>query len=335
MSGIPRSALPDREEVRERLDGFLNPPMTLAGAAIALVIVCEVVAPPGPWGPALWAIAAALYAMILLDFASKLALSRDRAAYLRTHWPDAVFAVLPVLRPLTYLRRLHIYRLVESLFALLFGRHPDGRAARLGVRILKRRQLGKLMLSTLMLTLIFAELFYLAEINAKGSQITSFGGALWFTASYITTVGSEVYPVTFAGRVVGWALMIYAVTVFTYLAASLASVMVGGDSEQGSADAPASGPSSSSSAPASAPAAPTGNGAEPSSLPPEPSEAAEGEPRKDAESPSDMGEKGPASGGMPAGVPHAEGDQARELLRQAEELLARAQALLARAHGSE
>ncbi|MCH6469491.1 potassium channel family protein [Sinomonas terrae] len=311
MPRIPRSSLPDREEIRDRLDGFLNPPLTLAGAAIALVVVCQIVAPPGVlWGAALWAIAAGLYVLILLDFASKLALSRDRAAYLRTHWPDAVFAVLPVLRPLTYLRRLHVYRLIESLFALFFGRHPDGRTARLGMTIFKRRQLGKLGLSTLVLTLIFAELFYLAEINAKGSQISSFGGALWFTASYITTVGSEVYPVTFAGRLVGWALMIYAVTVFTYLAASLASVMVGGDRQQSGSDqsdADQSGSDQTSPAPASAPAAPTNNGARSSSAPSKPSERGTGDDE----------------------------EQARELLRQAEELLARAQALLGPASGPE
>ena len=47
----------------------------------------------------------------------------------------------------------------------------------------------------------------------------------------MTTVGSEVYPVTTAGRVLGFVLMLYAVGIFSYFIASIASVLVGVDSQ--------------------------------------------------------------------------------------------------------
>lgn len=331
----PPRGMPDREEIRRRLEGFLNPPLTLAGTAIALLIVCQIAAPLGGWAVPLWVIAAVLYGMILLEFTSKLSLARDRAAYLRAHWIEAVYAVLPVLRPLTYLRHLRVYRVVEALFELFFGKQPSGRTARLGMQILRRRQLGKLALSSLMLTLIFAELFYLAEIHAKGTQISSFGGALWFASSTITTVGSEIYPVTLAGRLIGWALMIYAVTVFTYLAASLASVMVGGDSqqsdssEQSDSSQPGAGPSAAQQSEGSraAPQAPVGGGS-PGSDDEGTDPTASGTARAEAAASglSDVGvDPAPTSGDAAAAA-----EQAWAVLHEVEQLLAQAHAMLGR-----
>ena len=42
----------------------------------------------------------------------------------------------------------------------------------------------------------------------------------------VTTIGSELYPVTTAGRILGFVLMLYAIGIFTYFFGSVASVLV-------------------------------------------------------------------------------------------------------------
>jgi voltage-gated potassium channel len=77
--------------------------------------------------------------------------------------------------------------------------------------------------------LIGASAGFVLEAGARASTITNFGDALWWSAALVTTVGSELYPVTAGGRVLGFLLMLYAVGVFSYFIASIASVLVGLD----------------------------------------------------------------------------------------------------------
>jgi voltage-gated potassium channel len=74
----------------------------------------------------------------------------------------------------------------------------------------------------------------LLETGAPGATIEDFGDALWWSGALMTTVGSEIYPVTAGGRVLGFVLMLYAVGIFSYFIASIASVLVGIDAGQGS-----------------------------------------------------------------------------------------------------
>jgi voltage-gated potassium channel len=49
---------------------------------------------------------------------------------------------------------------------------------------------------------------------------------LWWSAVLVTTIGSELYPVTTGGRILGFLIMIYAIGIFTYFIGSMASVLV-------------------------------------------------------------------------------------------------------------
>jgi voltage-gated potassium channel len=53
--------------------------------------------------------------------------------------------------------------------------------------------------------------------------IDSYGEALWWTATTMTTVGSEYAPITAEGRLLGWLLSLYALGVFGYVTATIAS----------------------------------------------------------------------------------------------------------------
>jgi voltage-gated potassium channel len=85
-----------------------------------------------------------------------------------------------------------------------------------------------------MVILLGAAAGLLLETGARAATIKDFGDALWWSGALVTTVGSEVYPVTAGGRALGFALMLYAVGIFSYFIASIASVLVGIDAGRGS-----------------------------------------------------------------------------------------------------
>jgi voltage-gated potassium channel len=71
---------------------------------------------------------------------------------------------------------------------------------------------------------------YAFERGTPGqSGFDTYGGALWWTAVIITTLGSQYWPVTTAGRIRCLLLSIYAFTAFGYIATVLASHFVGRD----------------------------------------------------------------------------------------------------------
>lgn len=126
------------------------------------------------------------------------------------------------------LQVLRATRALPVLRLLIFG----GRGSGAAVVLLRRRRLGQLALVSVLVVLIGAAAGYVLEAGAPDAPITGFGGALWWSAALVTTVGSELYPVTAPGRVLGIFLMHYAVGVFSYFIASIASVLVGIDAQQ-------------------------------------------------------------------------------------------------------
>jgi voltage-gated potassium channel len=75
------------------------------------------------------------------------------------------------------------------------------------------------------------------EENAPGSNLTTFGDAVWWAMTTITTVGyGDHYPVTVLGRCVAAGLMIGGVAVLGVVTASVASWMVQSVAEENAAE---------------------------------------------------------------------------------------------------
>jgi voltage-gated potassium channel len=62
-----------------------------------------------------------------------------------------------------------------------------------------------------------------------GVGFESYGEALWWTAMVMTTMGSDYFPRTTEGRLLCFALAVYAFAVFGYVTATLATFFVGRD----------------------------------------------------------------------------------------------------------
>ena len=135
----------------------------------------------------------ATWALFTADYVARLLLARHRWRFVRRHLLDLVVIVLPMFRP------LRVLRLVTVLVALNRQVHGDFRG-RVGIYVG-----GAIALVALAASLAV----YDAERQHPDASITSFGDALWWTITTITTVGyGDRYPVTWQGRLVAAMLMV-------------------------------------------------------------------------------------------------------------------------------
>ena len=212
-----------REVLREKLDRYLDVPLALASLALVLLAVIELSGEVSePWQGRLATLGWVLWGLFFVEFAAKFALAPVKRSYLREHWLAALIVLLPFLRFLRVLRVLQASRALPTFRLLVFG----GRGSQSTLELLKRRRLGQLAIISVMVILIGAALGFLLEADAAGSPIEDFGDALWWSAALVTTIGSELYPVTTGGRILGFLIMIYAIGIFTYFIGSVASVLV-------------------------------------------------------------------------------------------------------------
>jgi voltage-gated potassium channel len=213
-----------REELREKLDRYLDVPLALASFALVLLVVIELTGEVSdPWRGRLAALAWALWGLFFVEFVAKFALAPVKRHYLREHWLDALIVVLPFLR---VLRVVQASRALPTFRLLVFG----GRGSQSTLELLRRRRLGQLALISAMVILIGEALGFLLEAGAP--RIQDFGDALWWSAALVTTIGSDLYPVTAGGRILSFLNMIYAIGIFTYFIGSVASVLVALDARQ-------------------------------------------------------------------------------------------------------
>jgi voltage-gated potassium channel len=134
--------------------------------------------------------------------------AQDRRHYFTRHLLDLVIVALPALRPLRLLRLVVLFRVLNrKAAASLRGRIP------LYVTVSA---------ATLVLCAALAVLD--AERNAAGSNIKSFGNALWWAVVTVTTVGyGDHFPVTLEGRFIAAGLMIGGVALIGVVTASFAA----------------------------------------------------------------------------------------------------------------
>jgi hypothetical protein len=84
---------------------------------------------------------------------------------------------------------------------------------------------------TLVVDAVGSVLIYFFERHAKGTEITSFGDAVFFTTVQLLTVSSQLKnPLTVAGRVVDVGLEVWAVIVVAGSAGAIATFFQTADS---------------------------------------------------------------------------------------------------------
>ena len=222
-----------------RLQRRMELPMLLLSLAwIVLFVIDEV----RGLTPALQTASHVVWAIFIAHFAVEFALAPDKPAYLRRNWLSLIALALPALRLFRALRLARSLRAVGWLRSVRMVRVVGtfNRGMRALGRTMRRRGTGYVIALTLVVTLIGAAGMLAFEREHQESGINSFTDALWWTAMIMTTMGSEQWPRSDAGRVLCVLLSLYAFTVFGYVTAMLASFFVGRDArEERPADADA------------------------------------------------------------------------------------------------
>lgn len=150
----------------------------------------------------------AVWSAFFLDFAIRVSLAEKRGRYVVQHWYDLALIALPLLRPLRLLRVLAFARLLSRSAARSFV----GRTTLYVV-------------GTAIVAVFLGALAVLdAERGATDANIKTFGDAIWWAFTTVTTVGyGDRYPVTTSGRLAAAALSIVGIALVGSVTAATAS----------------------------------------------------------------------------------------------------------------
>ena len=152
-----------------------------------------------------------IWSAFTVDYVVRLRLAVQRKRFVLNHLPDLAMIALPALRP------LRILRLVSLT-------HSMARRSAETVLVDTSRAVAA---SAVLVVYLGAVGVLDSERDAHGANITSFGDALWWASTTITTVGyGDRYPVTTQGRVIAVGLMIVGIGLLGLLTAGFAAWFV-------------------------------------------------------------------------------------------------------------
>jgi voltage-gated potassium channel len=186
----------------------------LAVAAVLFLVLFSrqvLVQPQGREGHIVWAVDWAIWGLFVVDYVVRLCLADNRWHWFLRHLLDFAIVTLPLLRPLRLLRLLVLIEVLQKAIGDAFRG-----------RIVVYTVSGVALLIYTSSLAVFDKERYL-----HGATINSFGKAVWWSITTVTTVGyGDVYPVTNTGRVIAVLLMIGGISLVGVVTAALASWII-------------------------------------------------------------------------------------------------------------
>jgi voltage-gated potassium channel len=210
----------DTETKLQRWERHAEWPLAVAAVLFLVLFSRQVlVEPQGREGHIVWAIDWAIWGLFVVDYVVRLCLADNRWHWFLRHLLDFAIVSLPLLRPLRLLRLLVLIEVLQKAIGDAFRG-----------RIVVYTVSGVVLLIYTASLAVFDKERYL-----HGATINSFGKALWWSITTVTTVGyGDVYPVTNTGRVIAVLLMIGGISLVGVVTAALASWIIERVTEQGS-----------------------------------------------------------------------------------------------------
>ncbi|HWH23658.1 MAG TPA: ion transporter [Candidatus Limnocylindria bacterium] len=221
----------ERWQLLRSLDTAMEKPLVvLAFAWLAVLLLEFVVGTDTRLEVAFYAI----WIVFIAEVVIKLVIAPDRPAWLRQNWLKVASLLIPALRALRVfvaLRFLRAGQAVRSAGLLRLLTSVNRGIGAIG-RTLDRARFAYVTVISVMVILVGAAgmLFFEQGAVPAGTgavAITTYGDALWWTGMTMTTVGSDYSPFTAEGRLLGWLLSVYAIGVFGYVTATVASHLLG------------------------------------------------------------------------------------------------------------
>jgi len=149
-----------------------------------------------------------VWGVFAADYGARLLLAERRKDFVRTHWPDLIAVVLPMVQP------LRLLRLVSTL--LLVGQRA---------RIAQQIQLTTYVAGSVVGLLMFGSLAVLSvERESPNGNIKTLGDAVWWSFTTMTTVGyGDHAPTTGMGRMLAVGLMLSGIALLGVVTANIAA----------------------------------------------------------------------------------------------------------------
>jgi len=217
----------ERFELLDHLQAIFEPVMAGLGLVFLGLLLLDyasvelVVAGRDRLGDALQAI----WAVFVLDFGIRFVIAPAKTPFLRQNWLSVLSLVLPFLRPLRIFRVARAVRSL-SLLRLLGGINRGMRVLR---KVTRGRQFAYIGVLTGLVVFAGAVGVRYFDRDIPDAPIQTFGDALWWSAAMVTTINNEKYAVSAEARVIAILQRIYALSVFGFITASIASYLVGSD----------------------------------------------------------------------------------------------------------
>ncbi len=224
----------ERYELLRRVQDWLEVPLlVLAFVWLALLIGEFVWGESGP----LNLLATIIWIIFILGFLVEFTLAPKKIAHVRTNWLVVLSLVLPALRVFRIFHAFRLLRLARVGRSLRLVRVITSLNRGMGAlgASLGRRGFGYVVALTILVVFAGAAGIFAFERNVVGGP-QSYGEALWWTAMIVTTMGSQYWPETPEGRILCIILSLYALAMFGYLTAALATFFVGRDAESEEAE---------------------------------------------------------------------------------------------------
>jgi voltage-gated potassium channel len=228
--GLRQAKHRERWQLLRTLDEAMEGPLVVLSFAWLIVLVLEFVVGTDT---RLTVVFYSIWVVFIAEVAIELLIAPNRLAYLRSDWLKVISLAIPALRALRLLTALRFLRAGAAVRSASMLRLLTSLNRGMGAlsRTLDRTGFVYVLLLTVLVIVVgSAGLLFFEASTADGgpaSEITSYGEALWWTAMAMTTIGAESAPATTEGRLVGWLLSLYAIGVFGYFTATIASHFLG------------------------------------------------------------------------------------------------------------
>jgi len=202
----------DSETKLQRWERHAEWPLAAAAVIFLVLFSRQVLAQPqGREAHIVWAVDWAIWGLFVVDYVVRLCLADNRWHWFLRHLLDFAIVTLPLLRPLRLLRLLVLIEVLQKAIGDAFRG-----------RIVAYTVSGVVLLIYTASLAVFDKERYL-----PGATINSFGKAVWWSITTVTTVGyGDVYPVTNTGRVIAVLLMIGGISLVGVVTAALASWII-------------------------------------------------------------------------------------------------------------
>lgn len=227
-----------RWELLARIDALIDRPLVVLAFAWLVLLIVDLTM---GLNRSLEIATFVLWGLFVLDFVLEFVIAPRKGEYLRRNWLVAIALILPAVRVLAVLRvlrGLQGLRVVRSVVVLRVVTSLNRGMAAVSA-VLGHRGIGFVIALSVLVMFAGAAGIQLLESPAAlraagysqqsstGTTIHSFGDALWWTAMMLTTMGTDYWPKTTAGRILAWLLALYAFAIFGYITAAVASFLIG------------------------------------------------------------------------------------------------------------